>query len=151
MRDDQLPSPGLITNGSQLRRTMANCISYIEVNAIAGKHSEAVRLDAFCDAVKTAIASYVAALPTNSAVPTISGTAQVGATLTAANGTWLPAGLTFTRQWYAAGVAIPGATATTYVPVVGDVGKVISVRVTGSNVSGSLTKTSANTAAVIAA
>lgn len=90
--------------------------------------------------------------PANTVAPAVTGTAQVGQTLTSTTGTWTgkptPA---LARQWKAAGVAIPGATAATYVPKVGDVGKVITVTVTGSNSTGSASITSAATAAVIAA
>ncbi|PPF58915.1 hypothetical protein C5C13_07165 [Clavibacter michiganensis] len=84
--------------------------------------------------------------------PTIVGTAQVGATLTAAPGTWAPVPTTFTYRWFASNVAISGATASTYVPVAADVGKRITVTVTGT-LSGytSASKTSAGSAAVIAA
>ncbi|RVI58530.1 hypothetical protein CN189_26150 [Sinorhizobium meliloti] len=88
--------------------------------------------------------------PENSVLPAISGTAQVGQTLTSTTGTW-SGSPTFARQWKAGGVAISGATAATYVPVVGDVGKVITVTVTATNDSGSVSATSAPTAAVIAA
>ncbi|TKT42795.1 hypothetical protein [Rhizobium sp. LC145] len=90
--------------------------------------------------------------PANTALPTVSGTAQVGQTLTATNGTWTGTPTpTYTRQWKADGVNISGATATTYVPVEGDVGKVITVTVTGTNSAGNASATSAGTAAVIAA
>ncbi|MQW43490.1 hypothetical protein CN217_20970 [Sinorhizobium meliloti] len=88
--------------------------------------------------------------PSNSVLPAISGTAQVGQTLTSTTGTW-SGSPTFTRQWNADGAAIVGATAATYVPLVGDVGKVITVTVTATNDSGSVSATSAPTAAVIAA
>jgi hypothetical protein len=89
--------------------------------------------------------------PVNTVAPAITGTAKVGQTLTASLGTWTgkptPA---LTRQWKAAGVAILGATAATYVPVVGDIGKVITVTVTGTSSAGVKSATSAATAAVIA-
>ena len=88
--------------------------------------------------------------PSNSVAPAITGTAQVGQTLTSTTGTWDETPV-LTRQWKAAGVAIVGATAATYVPLVGDVGKVITVTVTGTNERGSTSVTSAATAAVIAA
>jgi hypothetical protein len=88
--------------------------------------------------------------PENSALPAISGTTQVGQTLTSTTGTW-SGSPTFTRQWNADGVAISGATAATYVPVEGNVGKVITVTVTATNDSGSVSATSDPTAAVIAA
>lgn len=92
------------------------------------------------------------AAPTNLTLPSITGTAQVGQTLTRVNGTWSGAGtITYAHQWLANGVAISGATAATYVPVVGDVGKTITSRTTASNAGGSTSVTSAPTSAVIAA
>ncbi|OUE31982.1 hypothetical protein BFL35_02270 [Clavibacter michiganensis] len=84
--------------------------------------------------------------------PTLSGTAQVGSTLTAAPGTWAPVPTTFSYRWFVANVAVSGATASTYAPVAADVGKRITVTVTGAR-SGytSASKTSAASAAVIAA
>lgn len=88
----------------------------------------------------------------NSVAPAITGTAQVGQTLTVSNGTWT--GVTpdsFTRQWRKNGVNIAGATGTTYQPVVGDVGAVISCVVTASKDGyDDSTAVSNNTAAVIA-
>ena len=62
----------------------------------------------------------------------ISGTATVGETLTAHPGTWSPSGVGFGYQWYAGGSAITGATASTYVPTSTDIGKTITVKVTGN-------------------
>lgn len=90
--------------------------------------------------------------PINTVLPAITGTAQVGVTLTTTNGTWVgDATITYARQWRANGVAIPGATATTYQPVVADIGKYISCAVTATNLAGQGTAYSASTAAVIAA
>ncbi|WP_406871623.1 phage tail tube protein [Aminobacter sp. P9b] len=91
-----------------------------------------------------------AAAPTNTAVPAIGGIAQVGQTLTAYPGEWTGSP-TFTYVWKAEGVAIPGATASTYVPVIGDVGDNITVTVTGTNAAGNASATSAETLPVIAA
>ncbi len=90
--------------------------------------------------------------PRSLTVPTIAGTAQVGQVLTGTNGTFSgnPAP-TIARQWLANGAAISGATGATYTPVVGDIGKVISLRNTGSNDYGSEVSVSAPTTAVIAA
>jgi hypothetical protein len=96
--------------------------------------------------------------PVNTAVPTISGTAQVGQTLTAAPGTWTSdVTPTFAYAWQScdsAGnscAAISGATATTYVVQSTDLSKTVRVVVTATNASGSTSSTSAQTAAVIAA
>jgi hypothetical protein len=93
-----------------------------------------------------------ATAPANTVAPTITGTAQEGQTLTAHDGTWtgLPTP-TITRQWKKNGVAIGGATGTTYVPVTGDIGAVITLTVTGTNVNSAVSATSAATSAVIAA
>ena len=81
-------------------------------------------------------------------VPVISGAVKVGSVLTA-TGTWGPAPVTLKYQWKANGVAITGATAATYRPTVSDLGKTLTVTVTGSN-AGYVTvaKTSALTAIV---
>lgn len=99
-----------------------------------------------------ATSAVAGAVPANTVAPSISGTAQVGATLTAADGTWTGTPTpTKTRQWMADDVAIDGETAATYVPVEADIGKVITVVVTGTNLMGTASVTSAATAAVIAA
>lgn len=106
---------------------------------------------------KRRVASYIGAgvvpaigAPANTVAPGITGTAQVGQVLTRSTGTWSGTP-TYTQQWSADGVAIDGATASTYTPVVGDVGKVVTVAVTATEDGKSWTVVSAPTAAVIAA
>jgi hypothetical protein len=70
-----------------------------------------------------------------SPVPTIAGSAVVGQTLTASLGEWTPTPTTVAYQWLANGAVIRGATGSTYVVGSRDVGRQISVRVTGSKVS----------------
>ena len=65
-------------------------------------------------------------------VPTVSGTATVGSKLTAAPGTWLPSGVKLSYQWLRDGVAISGATGSSYTLVAADAGASITVSVTGS-------------------
>ncbi len=85
-------------------------------------------------------------------VPTKSGTAQVGQTLTGTNGTFKGEGtVTITRQWLANDVVINGATGATYVPVVGDIGKTIKFQNTAASQFGQTVYKSTATAAVIAA
>ena len=92
------------------------------------------------------------AVPANTVAPAITGTAQVGQTLTSTTGTWTGRETPkLSRQWKAGGVAIAGATAATYVPKVGDIGKTITVTVTGENWAGRVAANSTATAAVIAA
>ncbi|MCL1840336.1 MAG: CAP domain-containing protein [Propionibacteriaceae bacterium] len=75
--------------------------------------------------------------------PTITGTPKVGEPLVADPGTWNPAGVTFTYQWYesdaptgraarAMPTPIEGATGTTFTPAAAELGKVLTVTVTGS-------------------
>lgn len=65
----------------------------------------------------------------NKAVPTISGTPRVGVPLQVSTGTWTPAA-TLSYQWLADGVAIAGATGTTYTPLPSHAGRQLSVQVT---------------------
>ena len=84
--------------------------------------------------------------------PTISGTRTVGYTLTAVPGTWGPAPVTLAYQWFRSGVAITGATASTYTLTSTDMGKTMTVRVTGSKTGYmSVAKTSGATATVLGA
>ncbi|AXJ10210.1 hypothetical protein CFN17_11685, partial [Arthrobacter sp. PM3] len=82
-------------------------------------------------------------------VPTITGTAKVGSTLTAVPGIWGPAPVALAYQWKANGSAIIGATGAAYTAVGGDTGKTITVTVTGTKAGYStVSKTSAPTAAI---
>lgn len=91
-----------------------------------------------------------ATAPINGVLPAVSGEAQVGQVLTVWPGVWAPFG-TFTYQWKLDGVNIVGATGETYTPVVGDIGKAVSVAVTCTNTGGTATATSADSADVVAA
>lgn len=71
-----------------------------------------------------------AAAPVNTAVPTVGGVVKVGQTLTANPGTWNTTDLTFTYQWLRGGEPIEEARTVNYVPVVADLGKSLSVKVT---------------------
>lgn len=83
---------------------------------------------------------------------TIPGTAPVvGTAFTAVTGTYTGTSVTKTYQWFANNVAIAGATAISYSPVVGDVGKKLHVVETATNVSGSVNTRSGTSLAVLAA
>jgi surface antigen len=69
---------------------------------------------------------------TNTALPTVTGTAKVGSKLTAAPGTWSVAGATYAYQWLADGAPVAGATGTTTTLTQALKGKRLSVRVTAS-------------------
>lgn len=85
-------------------------------------------------------------------VPAIAGTAVIGGTLTAKAGTWSPAPVTLKYAWKRNGVTIAGVAGAAYKLTALDVGKRITVVVTGSK-SGYTTvaKTSPASAAVLAA
>jgi hypothetical protein len=95
--------------------------------------------------------------PANTALPTVSGVANDGETLTAGAGTWTgsPAP-TVTREWLRCSgtdvgtCAGTGSTGTTYVLAPADVGSRLRVRETAQNSGGSADATSAATAVVTA-
>lgn len=75
-------------------------------------------------------------LPTNTSPPTVTGTAQLGETLTVSTGTW-EGDPTFSYQWYRNEVPIVGANQATYVLGAADGNQsVITVEVTGTNQNG---------------
>lgn len=87
------------------------------------------------------------AVPDNSVLPTISGTAEVGQTLTLSPGTWTGSP-TYSYQWFANGESLAGATGTSLVLTGDHEGKVISAMVTATNAAGSASAISAATSAV---
>ncbi|MCW5954179.1 MAG: choice-of-anchor M domain-containing protein, partial [Propionibacteriaceae bacterium] len=84
--------------------------------------------------------------------PSVSGTAVVGATLSAQPGEWSLSGLSFAFQWFADGDAIPGATGDRYTVTPAELGKQLSVAVIGSKdgYHPSQSESSERTAAVVA-
>jgi hypothetical protein len=96
----------------------------------------------------------VAAVPKNTTLPTISGTAESGQTLTAAHGTWTNSPTSFTFSWTRCDTsgngcaAISGATARIYTATDSDVGHTLRVAVAAHNASGAGHATSAPTTIV---
>ena len=94
--------------------------------------------------------------PANTALPTISGTATQGQTLTATNGTWTGSPTSYAYQWQdcntsgASCANITGATSSSYTLPASDVGHTIRVVVTATNAGGSTPATSPQTATVTA-
>jgi hypothetical protein len=90
--------------------------------------------------------------PVNQGAPGITGSAQRGAVLTATAGTWLNRPSSYAINWQrglgAAWTNIPGATTTTYVPAIGDVGAPLRVIVTAANGDGAAVAASSPTAPV---
>jgi hypothetical protein len=96
----------------------------------------------------------VAAVPKNKTLPTITGVAEAGQTLTASRGTWANSPTSFNFAWSRCDTsgngcaAIAGATAKIYTPTVVDVGHTLRVTVTARNASGVGRATSAPTSIV---
>ena len=94
------------------------------------------------------------AKPKPKTVPTVSGTAEIGITLTATRGTWGNNPTSFHYQWVrcdptgAACVAIGAATARIYTVTTSDQGHTIRVTVTAHNADGSASASSASTVVV---
>ncbi|MFT3971648.1 MAG: peptidoglycan-binding protein [Micropruina sp.] len=83
------------------------------------------------------------------AKPTISGAAKAGSTLTAKAGSWAPAPVTFSYQWYRGSARIAGATAASYTVTAADGGAALRVAVTGTKTGyAAVTTKSAATATV---
>jgi hypothetical protein len=106
----------------------------------------------------SAVVSRSTVAPTNSSLPTISGTVAVGSTVTANPGTWSGSTpITYQYQWRicdANGGAchdIAGATTQTYKFVSGDQGNTARVVVIAANTDGSSSATSAASSRVAAA
>ncbi|HME03373.1 MAG TPA: S8 family serine peptidase [Solirubrobacteraceae bacterium] len=81
-------------------------------------------------------------VPVNAALPTITGTAQQGQTLTEHHGSWMNEPTGYTYQWLeceslgSGCMPIVGATKQTYVPAATDVGHTIEVEETARNAGG---------------
>jgi hypothetical protein len=101
-------------------------------------------------------ASALAAAPTNTTPPSVSGTAKAGQTLTVSNGTWSGSPTDYSYQWQRCSsstscTSITGATDKTYVARSADVGHTLRAIVTATNADGLSTANSNQTATVAAA
>lgn len=112
----------------------------VEVTGEKAGYQSATRLSAQTAAVAPATLT--------APVPKITGKAQAGLPLTAVPGSWT-AGAAVSYQWYAAGKKVTGATSSTFTPGTSQVGKAITVKVTGQLAGyATVTKTSKATAKV---
>ncbi len=96
-------------------------------NAIGGDGSDMGAVE------RTAGDGEPASVVSNTTLPTIGGTAQVGSVLTATGtGSWTPADVTTARQWLRNGTPVPGATGSSYRLAAADMGARIALRVVAS-------------------
>ena len=97
------------------------------------------------DALNTALGTVL--VPVNVDIPHVQGIGTVGESLTSTAGNWKNAPTSYTYAWQRAGVAIGGATASSYVLVAADSGKAIGCIVTATNSAGSTAAPLSNTIA----
>src|SRR5947207_1499140 len=96
------------------------------------------------------------AVPTNLTLPTVSGTAQQGQTLTTTNGTWSGSPTSYTYDWTRCDTAggncavISGSNAASYTLTSADVNNTLRAYVNASNSAGTGTALSAATGVVTA-
>ncbi|WP_170297001.1 hypothetical protein [Agromyces salentinus] len=153
-------APSGVTLAYQWKRagvsiTGATASTYVLTAADLGKTLTVAvigRKTAYTSAAKTSVATAAIAAGTLTApTPTISGTRTVGKTLTAVPGTWAPSGVALTYQWKRAGVPITGATKSTYVLTAADLGKPLTVTITGTKAGYTTLAKNASSTGLIAA
>jgi hypothetical protein len=107
-------------------------------------------------AVSAVVTAPAPAAPTNSSLPTISGSTIEGSALSASKGTWTGSPTSYAYQWERCDTtggscsSVGGATGTSYSLVASDVGHTVRVVVRASNGGGATSATSAQTATVTA-
>lgn len=143
-----VPSTALsATSTVSLPVTVSGAASGSSLGAIA----RAATLGSTCTTCSSTLpvqASTGPATQTSTPTPTISGTARVGQTLSVVAGSWDP-GVALGYQWLRDGAPIPGATAPSYPLLVADLGRRISVTVTGTRAGFvTVSRTSAQTSPV---
>jgi|DEB0MinimDraft_6_1074348.scaffolds.fasta_scaffold19752_1 hypothetical protein len=148
---DADPSTGL--NSVDFAALKYGASSFSSTDVRAGLFFVGSEMVAEVSQLYTAVGDYYSSLnellkPSNTAIPVISGTLNVGKTLTTTNGTWDNSPTAYSYQWLRGGAAISGATSSTYVLVGADEDEFISCKVTASNVYGSADATSAQTTAI---
>ena len=74
--------------------------------------------------------------PVNTSIPTLTGSAVVGETLTVNNGIWTGNSIVYTYSWFKNNEPIYGANLGTYVPTSNDVGYAILCTVSADNAAG---------------
>jgi len=137
-------SPSYLLAGSDVNSTVRVAVTASNVGGSSTASS----------APTAVVQSAPPAAPVNTGLPTVSGSAVQGQTLSAQPGSWSNNPTSFAYQWRRCDGSggncadIGGATSASYVLVAGDVGSTVRVAVTASNGGGSGTAVSAASAAV---
>lgn len=84
----------------------------------------------------------LAAVPSPTDAPEITGTMQVGEEITVSQGTWTPTPTSYAYTWFRNGLVIAGANAASYTLTPADEAAKIRARVTAVNAAGSFTSSS---------
>ncbi|MCI5049404.1 MAG: cadherin repeat domain-containing protein [Rickettsiales bacterium] len=151
-------SDSLITYSYQWRRSGsdisgATSASYVlqtaDFNHTITVRVSATNSDGSANATSAATGTIAESVPSNTAIPVISGTAQVGETLSVTDGTWSSISTpTYSYQWQRAGSDISGATSSSYTLVSADYNNTITCEVTATNTAGAAMAESAATGTV---
>jgi 5-hydroxyisourate hydrolase-like protein (transthyretin family) len=128
-RADNTPIPQATGSSLALTPAQTNATITVAVTGTIGPRS-ATAVSAGVGPVAPVVTA--TASVANTSAPTVAGPAKVGSTLTANPGAWSPAGVGLAYQWLSDGAPIAGATGTTYAVPAGQVGRRLSVQVTGS-------------------
>ncbi|MDQ1552734.1 MAG: hypothetical protein QOD50_2156, partial [Actinomycetota bacterium] len=112
--------------GSTYVPTNADAASTIAVTVTGSKSGYTTQ------SVSSASTTAVTGGTLTTAVPTLTGTTTHGSILTAVADTWGPGTVALTYKWFRGSNRIVGATASTYTLVTADIGKTITVKVTGA-------------------
>ena len=125
--------------------------SYKITTADAGRHLTVKvtgKRKGYVTTSRTSAPRTVSTAVLKASTPTVTGTVKAGSTLTANPGSWTT-GVAFTYQWYADAQPLTNATSSTFKVTYLDVGKKLSVQVTGSKAGfGTVSRMSAATAMV---
>lgn len=115
----------VLATGSQYRLTPTDLHSFVRVVVLA-------TAPGYVPAVAVSAVGYgkLGDAPRVTAAPRISGNVAVGQTISVAKGSWDVPNVSVAAQWTRNGVAIPGATSTSYVVTPADAGRQIDVVLT---------------------
>jgi hypothetical protein len=104
-------------------------------------------------ATSSATSAVLPAAPANTVLPVVSGSAAEGQTLSASQGSWSHSPTSYSYQWQSNSGSgfqnVTGATSSSYLLQVADIGATFRVRVTATNAGGSASASSAATVAVL--